>query len=323
MKKRLLLMISCFFVCVTFMSCASKSLVEIASDNSYDEFVETTEVVSQVSSDAETESEYIESEQVEPVENFEDPLDCLRVTESFAKDNFIVCLYRNGNLYGLSKIANEKCYEYNLGYSVMPGGATYYVGELVHYRSKSVNGPYYMTAGNLPEIVLQEDDELRVYHDQDNIDVYAAEIVGYSPEMEYKGSSIIYDYTGEKSSPPQIRELSEWKSFMLKDNDGNVITEDINSFEDSFVEGGNDIKYQKGKKYWISYIRDFNEYNWPVTADCTVYKLNCEYIFNGAAPEPTYELTGTIDTVDKCYKFNFSEVTSGLYQIGNCLVTVK
>ncbi len=149
----------------------------------------------------------------EPAEekNFDgDPkLACLEVTESFATANELLCLYRNGHLYSLGKyIPYENSKNYGVGLVVDNSKS-----ELLCYNEECI---YVM--GDVPDIVLQEGDELRDYEGTAGLFFLVKEI-GYTLPMFRNGSNYwIVQYLNYQ--PIQVQ-MSRIEQFSVVDAAGN------------------------------------------------------------------------------------------------------
>ena len=263
-------------------------------------------------------SNIVNSEENKELVSENDPLAVLRVTEEFAKENGLLILKRNDKLYSLGDIYSENCKKYNLGWFFFPTLNLNAVNKNAVGPAKvrhDLGDGLYMTAGDFPEIILEDGDELLTYRDSDQIYVFSCEIVGYSPEIREidldGGSYEIVNYEDKKECPI-VYKIENWKEFSLIDKNGNVVTTDLDMIKLRNLK--------KGEEYKFHYIDGFDEYEWSVKADCTVYKAEDPLNFN---IEPAYVLQGSIDTVNKCYTFDHSKMQSGLYSFGGCIVTVK
>lgn len=307
MKKKLFGIISVLvIVALLGVGCNGKKEV-VTFHEATDYGLESTQSTSDTQSVVTEESDSVvtEPDVSEKDEKGDPALVALEVTEDFAKENNLKCLYRDGKVYGLTGTTLENCEKYGIGY--------YYIAT----RTGSAHNPYayychyldlgfdrFFTAGDLPEIVLKEDDKIITYNQGYELILSEVENVGYTPEWEVI-SGELYRYDKNKSESPTINQIQTWENFKLEDNNGNLLTENMDDFTSAF-RGINPI-FDQNKKYWVSYVRDFEEYKWD-------FEANCE-IFDVKKDGREYRIEPELDMDLKCYTFDLSQVESGLYLV--------
>lgn len=302
MKKSLSLMVSCLFVCVTFISCAPKSV--------YDEFVETTEIVSQDSSEVEIESEYIEPEQdepeyieteyVEPVKN--DPYAVLVISEEYAKANKIPCLYRNNKLYSLAQIPQENQEQFGEGYSKIYNGGGIVDLTQGKYAFFSIGESNGVVLADLPELVLEENDEIRIFGGY-TLPLQEIEYTGYCPPIyEFAGTGGNTGFLLYSIGSTDVYGIPKNICYCKMSCNGNTLIEEEDYYD--FKSKIFDYEYEKGKLYEYSYIYvdslKEDGFAWP--AVCRKYKAGTDsYLKGEIVSEGGYAVIKYSDISDGTY----------------------
>ena len=321
MKKSLLFLCLGISSMLVFAGCNKEEPVveEQVVESVLEENVEPEEVVE------EPEEEVVET-LVEEQNVEDDPYAPLIVSEEFAKEWKLLCLYRDGKLYSLCDIPIENCENYDCGW-YQRDNLTFPTASRVHYLDGGdLNTAYILNCGPLMEFEYEAGDELRYYSEYgDEIHMFTEsgyELLGYCGDIFAEegagGEDFVYKhYSGEGLQ----KAMSDWhaNNFKMVDDAGNVYFEDAADFNDwldmwydnfyneQFPEK-TALRLEQGERYKCSWVdEDFNECWFSFTADYPVFKTEYD--------ETAIHLTGTIDTNDKCYKYDLSSVPSGEYLI--------
>ena len=184
----------------------------------------------------------------------EDPLAMLEVSEEFAKEKGLLCLYRNDKLYSLGpKYISED------GKYVLPTGFD--------------DGKDYILNIDAPEIIIQEGDQIRDYGDE-YVNVYKSAFTGYTiPMFNYGEDIMIFDDEIDPTSngAPKLKAAGAGiTQFGVKENDSIV---------------ANDRHLENGKSYTVSWYSGMDYHEITMVANYRYYKIDST---------PSYELKGTL-----------------------------
>lgn len=189
-----------------------------------------------------------------PVEEKEDPLAMLEVSEEFAKEEGLLCLYRNDKLYSLGpKYISED------GKYILPTGFD--------------DGKDYILNIDASEIIIQEGDQIRDYGDE-YVNVYKSTFTGYTiPMFNYGEDIMIFDDEIDPTSNgvPKLKAAGAGiTQFGVKENDSIV---------------ANNRHLENGKSYTVSWYSGMDYHEITMIANYRYYKIDST---------PSYELKGTL-----------------------------
>lgn len=218
----------------------------------------------------------------------EDPLAVLLVTEEFAKEKGLLCLYRDEKLYSLGPK-----YITSDGKYVLPTGFD--------------DGKEHILNADLPEITIQEGDQIRDYGDK-YLNVYKSTFLGYTICMFDHGDygTFVMDDEIDPSSngKPKVMSIQsrgiDITQFEIKDSSGNTML--------------NTRHLDRGCEYkitWYSGI-DYNELS--MIAEWKYYSIEetPSYNLEGALTQHGYALIDIRDLPSGTYHINGRDTLQNL-----------
>lgn len=274
MKKTIFGMIILIISCFMVTACKEKPPVHTVTDPwGWDDSAYTNPTPSVTTPDDGQQTVNIDNPEVQEKE---DPLKMLEVSEDFAKEKKLLCLYRDDKLYSLGPrfISSDGKY-------VLPTGFD--------------DGKDYVMNIDAPEIIIQEGDQIRDYGDE-YVNVYKSTFTGYTiPMFEFNDGAVAFDDEVDPSSDgkPSVK----------------GITGDITQVEVKDLNGGvvNNYRYlENSKSYKVSWYSGMDYREITMTANWKYYKIDST---------PSYKLKGAVGQSGYAL-IDIRDIPSGTYHLG-------
>ena len=239
------------------------------------------------------EEEVVEEIPETPAET--DPLAVLEISESWVRDQYLVCLYRDGRLYGLGNhISEENSKAFDMGWRFYGGG----IEGTPYPIFESQTEGYYTSMGDVPVPALNGSDEIRGYN-VTSIFLHPAEKVGDTLRLieghnSFPSADFVLLFDSLDADFP-IKVYVDEQQFEVRDSQGTLV-----DYHNLDYMGNYTVSWFEGTQY--------NEMQ--MVADSHCYYTDTP----GFHYQYMYEVDGEL-TKDGYATFDLSGIPAGLYVI--------